>query len=103
MLALAACAAFCCATNPQESSDVITRSNKHLVDLGKRWLSAEELVHDLRGRIYPSAGIVNGIVVTIMPQGRVKRMIFTDVLVYRDGKWRSVNAQELPLNERLHL
>lgn len=30
---------------------VITRSNKHLVDLEKRWLSAEELVHDLRVRI----------------------------------------------------
>ena len=142
MWALAACAAFCCATNPQESPDRDHAQQQALVDLEKRWLSAEEdpkllegiladeFVHvlpfgfvtkaeqlqdmrshpstqprssrhfeDLRVRIYGSAGIVNGIVVAIMPEGTVKKTIFTDVFVYRDGKWRAVNAQELPLNE----
>lgn len=49
------------------------------------------------GTIYDSAGIVNGIVVAIMPEGTVKKTIFTDVFVYGDGKWRAVSAQELPL------
>jgi hypothetical protein len=52
---------------------------------------------DLRVRIFGSAGVVNGIDVASMPDGKVRKTIFTDA--YRDGKWQAVNAEELPFNE----
>jgi hypothetical protein len=50
----------------------------------------------LRVRIYGTAGIVNGMVVTTDRSGKVikKKSVFTDVFAYRDGRWQAVNAQE---------
>jgi predicted GNAT superfamily acetyltransferase len=45
--------------------------------------------------MYGDVGIVNGIVVTSDAHGKdVNRTIFTDVFVYRDGRWQAINAQE---------
>ena len=55
---------------------------------------------DLRIRIYHDAGIVNGIVVATDAAGKVRKTIFTDVFALRNGKWRAINAQELPLSGR---
>jgi hypothetical protein len=50
---------------------------------------------NLSVRIYGDVGIVNGMVVTSDDHGKdVNRTIFTDVFVYRDGRWQAVNAQE---------
>jgi hypothetical protein len=50
---------------------------------------------NLRVRIYGDVGIVNGIVATSDEHGKdVNRTIFTDVFVYRDGRWQAINAQE---------
>ncbi len=50
---------------------------------------------NLNVRIYGDIGIVNGIVVTSDEHGKdVNRTIFTDVFVYRDGRWQAINAQE---------
>jgi Domain of unknown function (DUF4440) len=50
---------------------------------------------NLSVRIYGDVGIVNGIVVTSDEHGKdVNRTIFTDVFVYRDGRWQAINAQE---------
>src|ERR1700693_4228299 len=46
-------------------------------------------------RIYGDTAIANGTVVTsddIDPKSH--RTVFTDVFVYRDGRWQAVNAQE---------
>jgi uncharacterized protein (TIGR02246 family) len=52
---------------------------------------------DLRVRVYHTAGVVNGIVAAIDPNGHERRTAFTDVLVERNGRWEAVSAQELPL------
>jgi hypothetical protein len=53
---------------------------------------------DIHVRIYGTAGVVNGVVVAADAR-TTRRTLFTDVFVYRDGKWQAVNAQELPENE----
>jgi hypothetical protein len=58
---------------------------------------------DLKVRVYGNAGIVNGIVVSTSQGSKPEKTIFTDVFAYRAGKWRAVNAQELPLNGSTHL
>ena len=46
-------------------------------------------------RFYGDTAIVNGSVIAINPLGKVlERTMFTDVFVFRDGKWQAVNAQE---------
>ena len=45
-------------------------------------------------RIYGNVGIVNGTVVATNSRG-TQKTLFTDVFVYREGKWQAVNAQEL--------
>lgn len=57
---------------------------------------------DLRIRVYGNTGIANGIVVATNADGKVQKTIFTDVFVYRSGKWQAVNAQELPFDEADH-
>jgi hypothetical protein len=49
----------------------------------------------LETRIYGDVGIVNGCVIASDAHDKeVDRTMFTDVFVYRDGKWQAVNAQE---------
>ena len=57
----------------------------------------ERRFQDLRGRGYGTAAIANGIVTATSADGNVQKTIFTDVFAYRNGIWRAVNAQELPL------
>lgn len=49
----------------------------------------------LHARVYGDVAIVSGIVVS-----GTQRTIFTDVFVFRDGRWQAVNAQENPIVER---
>ena len=51
----------------------------------------------MRVCVYGDVGIVNGVVVTTDETGgdeKVDRTVFTDVFVWRDGRWQAVNAQE---------
>lgn len=46
-------------------------------------------------RIYGETAIANGLVIGNDASGKqIDRSIFRDVFVYRDGRWRAVNAQE---------
>lgn len=46
-------------------------------------------------RVYGDTGIANGSVVTKDSDGKeIARNLFTDVFVYRDGRWQAVNGQE---------
>ena len=56
---------------------------------------------DLRVRVYGDVGIVNGMVVTTASDGTIKKTLFTDVFVSRNGAWQAVNAQELSFQPRL--
>jgi|SRR6266496_32743 len=49
----------------------------------------------LNVRLYGDVGIANGSVVATDASGKkLDRTMFTDVFVYRDGRWQAVNAQE---------
>jgi hypothetical protein len=59
----------------------------------------EKHFENLHVRVYGNVGIVNGVVVET---GTARQeTLFTDVFVYRDGKW-DVNAQELRAAETRH-
>lgn len=46
-------------------------------------------------RVYGDTGIANGSVVRKDSDGKkIARNVFTDVFVYRDGRWQAVNGQE---------
>lgn len=46
-------------------------------------------------RLYGETAIVNGLVIGSDEAGKeLDRTIFTDVFVYRDGRWQAVNGQE---------
>ena len=49
----------------------------------------------LNVRLYGDVGIVNGsVIATDGPGKEIDRTMFTDVFVFRDGRWQAVNAQE---------
>ncbi|HKW16540.1 MAG TPA: nuclear transport factor 2 family protein [Terriglobales bacterium] len=49
----------------------------------------------LNVRLYGNVGIVNGSVIATDDSGKeLDRTMFTDVFVFRDGRWQAVNAQE---------
>ena len=52
---------------------------------------------DMHIRLYGTVGVVNGTVVRGDP-GATTKTLFTDVFVYRDGKWKAISAQELHLS-----
>jgi hypothetical protein len=49
----------------------------------------------LNVRLYGDTAIVNGSVIAAEDNGKeLDRTMFTDVFVFRDGRWQAVNAQE---------
>jgi hypothetical protein len=49
----------------------------------------------LQTRVYGDVGLVNGCVVASDEHGKeIDRTMFTDMFVYRNGKWQAVDAQE---------
>lgn len=61
---------------------------------------------DLQVRVYGDVGIVNGSVVATNKNGDIAaETVFTDVFVYRDGRWQAINAQEnaVQLSARIDL
>lgn len=58
----------------------------------------------LRVRIYGNVAIVNGIVAErpakAAKDGAALKILFTDVFVFRNGRWQAVNAQETAVAEQ---
>jgi len=82
--------------HPVPTGDVLSKA-QHIEYASKHLPPAGLTNHfeDLQVRIYGDVGIVNGLVVTANKQGNtVNKTAFTDVFVYRDGRWQAVNAQE---------
>lgn len=76
----------------------IIAKDQHVQFLRKHPAADQPTKHfeDLHVRVYGEAGIVNGAVIETTEHGEHKTL-FTDVFVYRDGKWQAVSAQELPV------
>lgn len=48
----------------------------------------------LQVRVYGSAAVVTGMVISTDQAGRESKTVFTDVFAKRGGRWQAVNAQE---------
>lgn len=53
----------------------------------------------LQVRVYGSAAVVTGMVISTDQAGREDRTVFTDVFAKRSGRWQAVNAQENPVSK----
>jgi len=63
--------------------------------------NAHHHFEDVKVRIYGDIGIVDGRTVITDVQGQVVRKTsFTDIFVWRDGRWQVINAQETPLEKQ---
>jgi hypothetical protein len=82
--------------HPVPTGDFLTRQ-QHLDWLGRHPPPAnlQRRLDGMTVRLYGDTGIVTGTVVISGPGGaEVRRSVFTDVFVFRDGRWQAVNAQE---------
>lgn len=56
---------------------------------------------EMRGHVYGDAGFVRGMGVAIGEDGNIKaKTRFTDIFVYRDGRWQCVAGQESMMKEQ---
>jgi Domain of unknown function (DUF4440) len=82
--------------HPVVIGDVLTKAQH--IQFSSKHVPPADLTNHFEGlqvRIYGDVGIVNGLVVTTNKDGNpVDKTVFTDVFVYRDGRWQAVNAQE---------
>ena len=82
--------------HPVVTGDVLTKAQH--IQFSSTHLPPSDLTkhfEDLQVRIYGDVGIVNGSVVATSKNGNiVAKTVFTDVFVYRDGRWQAINAQE---------
>ena len=82
--------------HPVVTGDVLTKA-QHIEYSSKHLPPTDRTSHfeGLQVRVYGDVGVVNGLVVTTSKKkDTVDKSIFTDVLVYRDGRCQAVNAQE---------
>lgn len=100
--------------NPDVQEEILARDFVHVLPSGiitkveqidylrkhrKPGPSEPKHFEDVRVRVYGNVGIVNGTVVR-GEGATLRRTLFTDVFVYREGKWQAVNAQELTEGRR---
>jgi len=82
--------------HPVATGDFLTKAQH--ISYSSRHLPPANLKNrfdNLTVRLFGDGGIVNGIVVASDEHGKeVNRTIFTDVFVYRDGRWQAINARE---------
>ncbi|HEU5467360.1 MAG TPA: DUF4440 domain-containing protein, partial [Gemmatimonadales bacterium] len=53
----------------------------------------------LQVRVYGSAAVVTGMVISTDLAGHEAKTVFTDVFAKRGGRWQAVNAQENPVTK----
>lgn len=80
-----------------QASQFITRA--HLLSYYRKHLSSHDpnqrRISDMKVSVYGTTAIARGVVTTTDAQGRtIRQLLFTDVFVKRNGKWKAVSAQE---------
>ena len=90
--------------HPVVTGDVLTKAQH--IKFSSTHLSPADLTKHFEGlqiRVYGDVGIVNGLVVATNRDGNVvRKTVFTDVFVYRDGRWQAINAQENAVQSSEH-
>ena len=82
--------------HPVGPGDILNKAQH--IKFSSTHIPAPDLTKHFEGlhvRVYGDIGIVNGLVVATGKNGKTARKtVFTDVFVYRDGRWQAINAQE---------
>ena len=90
--------------HPVVTGDVLTKAQH--IQFSSTHLPPSDLTkhfEDLQVRIYGDVRIVNGSVVATNKNGNIAaKTVFTDVFVYRDGRWQAINAQENAVQSSEH-
>lgn len=72
-------------------ADLLSYYRKHL----SRHDPNQRRISDMKVSVYGVTAIARGVVITTTPQGSVvRKLLFTDVFIKRDGRWQAVSAQE---------
>ena len=82
--------------HPVPTGDLLTKSQHIFYSIkSPPTTKSKDRFSDLQVRVYGDVGVVNGVVVTTDTSGRdIRESIFTDVFIFRDGRWQAINAQE---------
>lgn len=82
--------------HPVFTGDILTKAEQvHWVAGHPDKKGVSRAFDGLDVRIFGAVGVVTGTVVSIdVASRRSQRTVFTDIFVYRDGRWQAVNAQE---------
>src|SRR5215475_5104970 len=90
--------------HPVMTGDVLNKAQH--IKFSSTHLPSPDLTKHFEGlqvRVYGNVGIVNGLVVTANKDGNAAgKTVFTDVFVYRDGRWQAINAQENAMQSPEH-
>jgi hypothetical protein len=90
--------------HPVVTGDVLNKAQH--IRFSSTHLPAPDLTKHFEGlqvRVYGDVGVVNGLVVTTNKDGNTAgKTVFTDVFVYRDGRWQAINAQENAVQSLQH-
>jgi len=90
--------------HPVMTGDVLNKAQH--IKFSSTHLPAPDFTKHFEGlqvRVYGNVGIVNGLVVTASKDGNAAgKTVFTDVFVYRDGRWQANNAQENAVQSSEH-
>jgi hypothetical protein len=72
-------------------ADLLSYYRKHLSPHDPH----QRRISDMKVSVYGTTAIARGVVTTTDAQGRIiRKLLFTDVFVKRDGRWQAVSAQE---------
>jgi ketosteroid isomerase-like protein len=72
-------------------ADLLRYYRSHLSPQG----SDQRRIEDMKVTVYGPTALARGVVTTRDSKGRViRKLLFTDVFVWRAGKWQAVSAQE---------
>lgn len=82
--------------HPVATGDVLSKT-EHIQFSSQHVPSLDSTKHfeNLQVRLYGDVAIVTGLVVSVSEkEHKTDKTVFTDVFVYRQGRWQAVNAQE---------
>jgi hypothetical protein len=72
----------------------------HMLNRARSDAQVHYELSEMHGHVYGDAGFVRGVGAAIGADGKLKgRTRFTDIFVYRDGRWQCVAGQEAMLKE----
>lgn len=77
-----------------DKADLLSFYRSHLLPQGPD----QRRIEDMTVTLYGSTALARGVLTTTNSEGHViRKLLFTDVFVQRDGKWQAVSAQENPV------